>query len=94
MKFNVALSVVATSSHKRAYTIKVEAKYSGSSEWVPVDSMVNHNSAAIDEYQDLGGGQAVGLEDDETDLSFAVVASITPAPQQYRITIASNPTSP
>ena len=88
MKFNVALSVVATSSHKRAYTIKVEAKHSGSSVWVPVDSMVNHNSAAIDEYQDLGGGKAAWLEDAETDLSFAVVASITPAPQQYKITIA------
>ena len=32
--------------------------------------------------------EAVWLEDAETDLSFAVVASITPAPQQYRITIS------
>ena len=88
VKFNVALTVSATSAHKRAYTIKVEAKYSGSSVWVPVDSIVNHNSAAIDDYQDLGGGQAVWIEDSQTVLSFAVAAYITPAPQRYKITIA------
>lgn len=88
VKFNVALTVSATSAHKRAYTIKVEAKYSGSSVWVPVDSIVNYNSAAIDDYQDLGGGHAVWVEDAKTVLSFAVAAYLTPAPQRYKITIA------
>ena len=92
VQFNVSLYVSANSGHKRAYTVRVEAKRSGSEDWVPVDSIVKRDAASdncdLPEYVYLGGGEAVWLEDSETTCNFVLRASLAPAPQQYRITIS------
>ena len=86
--FDVQLYVSANANHKRAYTIKVEAKYSANGPWAPVDSIVNTDSATLDEYVNLGAGQAVWIEDTEITYRFTVYASTTKTPVRYKITIA------
>ena len=91
IRFNVDLYVNASANHKRTYTIKVEAKYANSDNWVPVHRITNQNSsdAEFATYGPLSRAQAVWLEDSpNTDIRFTVDAFISPAPQKYKITIA------
>ncbi len=86
VRFEINLYVAANASHKRVYMVKVEANISGS--WVPVETLVNRSSGTLDDYRDIGDGQALWLEDDETTHIFHLDASASSTPSKYRITIS------
>ena len=81
-QFNINLGV----QRSRAYAAKIEALVS--SKWIPANRIEKGGSTVLPSYQDLGTGQVVWVETQNTTRNIILTAHSNTAPTQYKITVS------